>query len=324
MLGKGAFGEVWAGTWKVDGKKYALKKVSRAPIIECGMQKQLRLEVKLMAQLDHPNIIKCLGWWEDELNLWLMLEFAAKGQLFNLVKRYGKVSEGNAVFYIADLCKALDYMHHFDNGKKQILHRDIKGENILIMADGHSKLADFGWAGINQGNRDRKTYCGTPEYLAPEVVLQQFQTYAVDTWAIGILFYELLCGVTPFKPVMGDRSMDDNIRHKRVPKSLAITPQAYQFINFILEKDPKMRPTVTQVMDHKFWKRYPAIKFDKWQPDASILRMPEPAKRKVVSPNSQPSKINQGTPQFSPGQANMPGPPAPTRQPKTYDQPKPE
>lgn len=285
-----------------------------------SMERQLQLEVELMARLDHPNIIKCLGWWEDEQNLWLMLEFAAKGQLFNLVKKFGKVSEKDAILFIADLCKALDYMHHFDNGKKEILHRDIKGENILIMADGISKLADFGWAGIKTSQRDRKTYCGTPEYLAPEVVKQHFQTYAVDTWAIGILFYELLCGVTPFKPVVGDKSMDHNILHKKVPRSHALTQDAYKFINFILVKDPKLRPNVTQIMDHKFWQKYPKIKFDKWQPDASILRMPEPASRKVVSP--QTSQLSKASPQVQPGQANMPTPPAPTRQPKSADPPK--
>lgn len=217
-MNKGAFGQVILAMHKATGNEYAMKKIDKKQVINYRMTNYLRLEVKIMYSLDHPNIIKLYNHFEDADNVYLVMELAEKGQLFDLIKKYKRLNDSEAVIYIRDLVLSLDYIHSLE---KQVIHRDIKGENILLTKDNVLKLADFGWSNFREKDRLRTTYCGTPEYLAPELVEQKGYTEKVDIWSIGVLLYELLVGYTPFKPKKAktreewEFQLNQNIRKNR-------------------------------------------------------------------------------------------------------------
>lgn len=120
-----------------------------------------------MYKLNHKNIVKLHNHYEDDESFYLILEFAPKGQIYTLLKREGRFSERVSCQYLREVIAACQYLHAMD---PPIIHRDIKPENILLDADGAVKLADFGWSNFFNENRTRLTYCGTPEYLAPEMI----------------------------------------------------------------------------------------------------------------------------------------------------------
>jgi len=180
--------------------------------------------------------------------------------------------------YVKQLVDALHYLQTV-NKNEQILHRDIKGENILIDKNNNAKLADFGWANIKDAGV-RNTYCGTPDYLAPEVVLRRPHDAKIDNWAVGVLLYELLVGITPFKPMKNDppnATMDGNIIRKRVQYPSLVSPDARRFIDFVLKKDPRERPNIVAIMGHPFWKKHKLV--FKQQEEKKITIVPTLATR---------------------------------------------
>ena len=211
-LGKGAFGLVILAIDKETNIEYALKKVERNLIIKYKMQDYLRREVKIMYECDHPNIIRLFSHFEDQTDVYLVTEYAEKGQLYGLVKKYGRIDEKSAARYIQGLVQSQDYLHSRD---PPIIHRDIKGENILLTATDELKLADFGWANLIEKDTERQTYCGTPEYLCPEVIDKTGHNEKNDIWCIGILLYELLTGHTPFKPLRAKTRQEQDVLLKQ-------------------------------------------------------------------------------------------------------------
>ena len=124
------------------------------------------------------------------------MHFASKGQLYSLLKKQGRFDQRTTAQYMREVISAVKYIHSFD---PPIIHRDIKPENILLDENGRVKLADFGWSNYVNKNKDlRRTYCGTPEYLAPEMIKKEGHDTSIDIWDLGVLMFELLCGKPPF------------------------------------------------------------------------------------------------------------------------------
>merc|ERR1712217_248033 len=144
-----------------------------------------------MKEVRHPNVLRLYGYFFDADRVYLMLEFAEKGEMFDHLRLATRFSEKRTARYIADIADALVYLH-----KKNIMHRDIKPENLLLDDEGRIKLSDFGWS-VHTIQR-RITLCGTAEYLPPEMVAHQNHANTVDTWALGILTFEFLTGNSPF------------------------------------------------------------------------------------------------------------------------------
>ena len=194
-LGKGKFGRVYMVRTKPPHPQYilALKCLYKSEIVEAHVEKQIRREIEIQQNLRHPNVLRLYGYFHDEKRIFLMLEFAGKGELYKQLSKHGCFSEKRSSRYIDQMADALSYLH-----SKHVIHRDIKPENLLLGLNGELKIADFGWSVHAPGNR-RRTLCGTLDYLPPEMVQKKAHNEKVDYWALGVLTYEFLVGNPPFE-----------------------------------------------------------------------------------------------------------------------------
>ena len=158
---------VWKTRYKSTGKIYAIKVINKDYIRKENMVEQMNREIEIMYRTDHPHIIKLYNHYEDDENFYLIMHCAGKGQLYSQLKRMKRLDERTVAQYMREVFSAVKYIHSLN---PPIIHRDIKPENVLLDNDGRAKLADFGWSNFQDENKKRETYCGTPEYLAPEVL----------------------------------------------------------------------------------------------------------------------------------------------------------
>ena len=244
ILGKGAYGEVRLVTHSSSQQRYALKVVNKSQFQRENSLHVMRREILLHRELDHPNIIKLHGHLEDTENVYLVLELADRGSLFHEIRRVRKLSEDKARGYFRQVCEAVQYLH-----EHEIIHRDIKPENILLDKTGSIKLCDFGWCA--KGTETRTTFCGTLDYMAPEMVMGGGHTFSIDLWALGVLLYELVHGSAPFTA----RKEADKCR--QILGSLytvdpSLSPALHALIACLLQPRPEDRLAVSQVLAHEW------------------------------------------------------------------------
>ncbi|KAI9777294.1 MAG: serine/threonine protein kinase, AGC [Candelina submexicana] len=199
-LGTGTFARVWlvklAKPSREDQEKvYALKILRKVDIIRLKQVEHIRNERNVLAAVaGHPFITTLITSFSDRDTLYMLLDYCPGGEVFTYLRRARRFDEPTSVFYAAEIVLILDYLHD----KEGVAYRDLKPENILIDAEGHLKLVDFGFAKKVGNSMETYTLCGTPEYLAPEVIQSKGHGTAVDWWAFGILVYEFLVGQPPF------------------------------------------------------------------------------------------------------------------------------
>lgn len=204
-LGKGKFGRVYLAKEKSTGFVCALKVLHKSELQHGKVEKQTRREIEIQSNLAHPNILRLYGHFHDTKRIFLILEFAGKGELYKHLRKETRFPEWKAAQYIAQMASALKYLH-----KKHVMHRDIKPENILVGLRGEVKISDFGWS-VHAPNNRRNTMCGTLDYLPPEMLKpgnqENYYSSKVDLWSLGVLMYEFLVGEAPFEdtPVMTQR-----------------------------------------------------------------------------------------------------------------------
>lgn len=191
-VGTGTFGRVRLVKLRDHDKYFAMKIMRKADIVRLHQVDHIFSEKFLLSRLSCPFIIRLYGTFQDKQNLLMLLEYAIGGELFTYLRRAGRFPVGTTKFYAAEIVCALEYMHNLN-----IVYRDLKPENLLLDARGHIKIADFGFAKVIPDNRTW-TLCGTPEYLAPEIILGRGHGRPVDWWALGILIYEMMAGFPPF------------------------------------------------------------------------------------------------------------------------------
>ncbi|KAF3480104.1 serine/threonine-protein kinase PRKX [Arthroderma uncinatum] len=197
-LGTGTFARVWLvrlkATKEPNSNVFALKVLRKAEVIKLKQVEHVRNESKCLSKVaGHPFITTLVTTFSDELCLYMLLEYCPGGEIFTFLRRSRRFNEYTSKFYAAEITLVIGHLHDMHG----ISYRDLKPENILLDQDGHLKLVDFGFA-KQQYNLETYTLCGTPEYLAPEVIHNSGHGLAVDWWALGILIYEFLVGQPPF------------------------------------------------------------------------------------------------------------------------------
>ncbi|KAM9967570.1 hypothetical protein ACTFIW_001654 [Dictyostelium discoideum] len=191
VIGTGTFGKVYLIQNTKDGCYYAMKCLNKAYVVQLKQVEHLNSEKSILSSIHHPFIVNLYQAFQDEKKLYLLFEYVAGGEVFTHLRKSMKFSNSTAKFYAAEIVLALEFLH-----KQNIVYRDLKPENLLIDNQGHIKITDFGFA---KRVEDRTfTLCGTPEYLAPEIIQSKGHGKAVDWWALGILIFEMLAGYPPF------------------------------------------------------------------------------------------------------------------------------
>ncbi|XP_017457623.1 cAMP-dependent protein kinase catalytic subunit PRKX isoform X1 [Rattus norvegicus] len=198
-VGTGTFGRVNLVKEKTGRRYCALKIMSIPDVIRLKQEQHVQNEKAVLKEINHPFLIKLLWTDHDNRFLYMLMEFVPGGELFTYLRNRGRFSSVAAIFYATEIVCAIEYLH-----SKEIVYRDLKPENILLDREGHIKLTDFGFA---KKLVDRTwTLCGTPEYLAPEVIQSKGHGRAVDWWALGILIFEMLSGDLIKKLLVVDRT----------------------------------------------------------------------------------------------------------------------
>ncbi|KAK4942917.1 cAMP-dependent protein kinase catalytic subunit [Elasticomyces elasticus] len=190
-LGTGSFGRVHLVQSKHNQRFYAVKVLKKAQVVKMKQIEHTNDERKMLSRVKHPFLITLWGTFQDSRALYMVMDFIEGGELFSLLRKSQRFPNPVAKFYAAEVTLALDYLH-----AQNIIYRDLKPENLLLDRHGHIKITDFGFA--KDVPDITWTLCGTPDYLAPEVVASKGYNKSVDWWSLGILIFEMLCGFTPF------------------------------------------------------------------------------------------------------------------------------
>jgi serine/threonine protein kinase len=270
LIGKGNFGKVMLAQHKDNNKVYAIKAISKSNIRtkkNDGEEKSHPHDLDhimsernvLICAAQHPFLISLVWAFQSRRKLFFVTDYVGGGELFFHLSKERRFSEMRARFYTAEIVSALEYLHL----TLDVVYRDLKPENILLDSDGHVKLTDFGLAKeyfIAKNNGRTKTFCGTPEYLSPEVIRKESYGFSVDWWCMGVVLYEMLVGLPPFystdRKEMYQKILNEKLRfphHVTVPARTFITGLLHRSSCYRLGSGPNNVSDPEQIKKHKFF-----------------------------------------------------------------------
>ena len=271
-LGVGSFGRVLLVQHNLTQAQYAIKAIDKRNKANIQEKPYFRREIEIMYRIHHPNVVKLFGHFEDNTYCYFIMEYIAGGNIYSYVPKNGihTISTQQVASIIKDVISATYFLHHM---YPPIIHRDIKPENVLLGDNMRAKLTDFGWSNYMQGDFKRTTVCGTPIYLAPEMINNTGHDEKVDIWCIGVLLFELITGQQPWQG-SDVQTVKYNISRLKInwPKQMDRT--AADLISKILRYNPEERISLRNMLMHPF--------FTKYFPNAvSCLKRPDNTQYKV-------------------------------------------
>eukprot|EP00123_Amoebidium_parasiticum_P001457 comp12556_c0_seq1/m.7553 comp12556_c0_seq1/g.7553 ORF comp12556_c0_seq1/g.7553 comp12556_c0_seq1/m.7553 type:complete len:482 (-) comp12556_c0_seq1:416-1861(-) len=278
VLGKGTFGKVVLAHRKDSGEIVAIKMLRKDIIVESEDYRHTLTESRVLRKMKHPFLTGLKACFQTEDRLCFVMEFVNGGELLFHLSKARVFPVHRARFYGAEILLALSYLH-----EHAIVYRDLKLENLLLDRDGHVKITDFGLCkeNVNYGDTTQ-TFCGTAEYLAPEVLEDNDYSRAVDWWGLGIVMFEMLCGYMPFQDADHECLFTKILREDIVvPEHVQAIPHVHSLLMGLLAKDPQQRlgggkTDGLEIMQHPF---FAAINFD----DLYHKRIVPPFKPEVTS-----------------------------------------
>ncbi|KAL4450299.1 hypothetical protein ABPG74_009005 [Tetrahymena malaccensis] len=291
-IGLGGFSRVYLVQKKDTGKMFALKLIDKKFIIENKKEVIVQNERNIMASIAHPFLLKLEYSFESKSYLGFCMEYCAGGELFYHLRRIKRMSEEMARFYFVEICLGIDYLH-----KRHIIYRDIKPENILLDLDGHVRIGDFGLSKPDMDiNEHAYSFCGSPEYMAPEMLMKVGHTYTVDFYCLGALLYELVTGLPPFY------SHDTDAIYQRIlsedldfPDHVELSIELKNLLKGLLAKHPQNRlgikNGIRDILAHSWFK---PIKIG----DVLEKLIEPPLKPNVLGFNFDEEEFNQGEKEF--------------------------
>mmetsp|Transcript_23298 Transcript_23298/g.39481 ORF Transcript_23298/g.39481 Transcript_23298/m.39481 type:complete len:591 (-) Transcript_23298:283-2055(-) len=237
VVGKGSFGKVFLVREKETSTLYAMKVLKKEYIIRKNQVEHTKTERSVLGYVSHPYIVGLNMAFQTADKLFFVLDYCSGGELFFHLGKVGRFPEVRARFYAAQIILALEYVHSLD-----IIYRDLKPENVLLDNKGNIRLTDFGLSkeGVSDHSTGANSFCGTPEYIAPEVLLRQGHGRAVDWWSTGALLYEMLCGLPPFYS-RNREAMFEKIMRADLNFPTFISEVAKDVLGKLLVRDPKCR-----------------------------------------------------------------------------------
>jgi aurora kinase len=253
-LGAGSFGRVYLVTHKITKAQYAIKAIDKRNKTNIEEKPYFRREIEIMYKIHHPNVVRLFSHFEDDNYCYFIMEFVQKGNIYSLISqdKTKRLSNHLIANLMKDVISAVYFLHKMN---PPIIHRDIKPENVLLAEGNVAKLTDFGWSNYMQDDEKRTTVCGTPIYLAPEIIDETGHDEKVDVWCIGILLFELSTGNIPF---LGNNieTLKSNIRNMNISWPRDINPEIKNLISKILKYDPKARISIPEILNHSFFTTY--------------------------------------------------------------------
>ena len=271
-LGVGSFGRVLLVQHNLTQAQYAIKAIDKRNKANIQEKPYFRREIEIMYRIHHPNVVKLFGHFEDNTYCYFIMEYIAGGNIYSYVPKNGihTISTQQVASIIKDVISATYFLHHM---YPPIIHRDIKPENVLLGDNMRAKLTDFGWSNYMQGDFKRTTVCGTPIYLAPEMINNTGHDEKVDIWCIGVLLFELITGQQPWKG-SDVQTVKYNISRLKINWPKQMDRNAADLISKILRYNPEERISLRNMLMHPF--------FTQFFPNAvSCLKRPDNTQYKV-------------------------------------------
>ena len=258
-IGSGTFGVVKICKHIASGQYIAMKQLNKDQVIRNKQVDHLKSEICILASLSNPAIVQFFGFTQNEYHFHIFMEMVSGGELFHYIRDKNKLNWAQSAFFSGQIVLMFEYLH-----SKCVIYRDLKPENLLISPDGYLKLTDFGFAKILPPGHKTYTLCGTPEYIAPEILSSKGHDKGVDWWTFGVLLYEFLEGIDPFA-ADSPSQIYKNILDHRLKFSSGINSEAKSLIKKLLQPDLTKRygclkNASQDIKDHPF---FSIIKWDK-------------------------------------------------------------